>query len=58
MAGKVIIPHLNIASNVVGAKEIPESIFKLTIDPIMPVMTALVTSIIFGIAVILTNSQT
>lgn len=58
LAGKVIIPHLNIASNVAGAKEIPESIFKLTIDPIMPVMTALVTSIIFGIAVILTNSQT
>lgn len=58
LAGKVIIPHLNIASNVVGAKEIPESILKLTIDPIMPVITALVTSIIFGIAVILTNSQT
>lgn len=58
LAGKVIIPHLNIASNVAGAKEIPESIFKLTIDPIMPVMTALVTSIIFGIAVILTKSQT
>ncbi|EEB36154.1 transporter, dicarboxylate/amino acid:cation Na+/H+ symporter family protein [Anaerococcus hydrogenalis DSM 7454] len=58
LAGKAIIPHLNIASNVAGAKEIPESIFKLTIDPIMPVMTALVTSIIFGIAVILTKSQT
>ncbi|MFR2716151.1 MAG: dicarboxylate/amino acid:cation symporter [Anaerococcus obesiensis] len=58
LAGKAIIPHLNIASNVAGAKEIPESIFKLSIDPIMPVMTALVTSIIFGIAVILTKSKT
>lgn len=58
LAGKAIIPNLNIASNVAGAKEIPESIFKLSIDPIMPVMTALVTSIIFGIAVILTKSQT
>ena len=58
LAGKVIIPNLNIASNVAGAKKIPESIFKLSIDPIMPVMTALVTSILFGIAVILTKSET
>lgn len=58
LAGKVIIPNLNIASNVAGAKEIPESIFKLSIDPIMPVMTALVTSILFGIAIILTKSET
>lgn len=58
LAGKAIIPKLNIASNVGGGNTIPESIFKLSIDPIMPVMTALVTSILFGIAVIVTNSET
>ena len=58
LAGKAIIPKLNIASNVGGGNAIPESIFKLSIDPIMPVMTALVTSILFGIAVIITNSET
>ena len=58
LAGKAIIPKLNIASNVGGGNVVPESIFKLSIDPIMPVMTALVTSILFGIAVIVTNSET
>lgn len=58
LAGKAIIPKLNIASNVGAGNAIPESIFKLSIDPIMPVMTALVTSILFGIAVIMTNSET
>ena len=58
LAGKAIIPNLNIASNVGGGNSIPESIFNLSIDPIMPVMTALVTSILFGIAVIVTESNT
>ena len=57
LAGRAIIPKLNIASNVGAGNAIPESIFKLSIDPIMPVMTALVTSILFGIAVIVTNSE-
>lgn len=58
LAGKAIIPKLNIASNVGAGNAIPESIFKLSIDPIMPVMTALVTSVLFGIAVIVTKSET
>ncbi|MGI5949627.1 dicarboxylate/amino acid:cation symporter [Peptoniphilus sp.] len=58
LAGRVIIPKLNIASQVGAGNMIPESIFKLSIDPIMPVMTALITSILFGIAVIMTNSAT
>ncbi|MDU5594914.1 dicarboxylate/amino acid:cation symporter [Peptoniphilus rhinitidis] len=58
LAGKAIIPNLNIASNVGGGNSIPESIFNISIDPIMPVMTALVTSILFGIAVIVTESNT
>ena len=57
LAGRAIIPKLNIASNVGAGNAIPESIFKLSIDPIMPVMTALVTSILFGIAVIVTKSE-
>lgn len=57
LAGRAIIPKLNIASNVGAGNVIPESIFKLSIDPIMPVMTALVTSILFGIAVIVTKSE-
>ena len=57
LAGRAIIPKLNIASNVGAGNVIPDSIFKLSIDPIMPVMTALVTSILFGIAVIVTKSE-
>lgn len=57
LAGRAIIPKLNIASNVGAGNAIPESIFKLSIDPIMPVMTALITSILFGIAVIVTKSE-
>ena len=57
LAGRAIIPKLNIASNVGAGNAIPESMFKLSIDPIMPVMTALVTSILFGIAVIVTKSE-
>ena len=57
-AGKAIIPKLNIASNVGAGNEIPESIFKLEIAPIMPVMTALVTAVLIGLAVLWTKSET
>ncbi|EFI41765.1 MULTISPECIES: dicarboxylate/amino acid:cation symporter [Peptoniphilus] len=57
IAGRIIIPNLNIASNTSGVNSIPESIFKLSISPIMPVMTALVTSVILGLAVLWTNSK-
>lgn len=58
LAGKAIIPRLNIATNMDAARELPESLFNLNIDPIMPVMTALVTAIIVGIAVLGTKSET
>ena len=58
VAGRIIIPHLNIASQVGVGKVIPESSFALTIDPIMPVMTALITSVLIGLAVIWTKSKT
>lgn len=57
VAGRLIIPHLNIQSNTGASKVIPESLFKLSIDPIMPVMTALVTSVLLGLAVLWTNSN-
>lgn len=58
LAGRAIIPHLNIASATSVGNEIPESLFKLSISPIMPVMTALVTSILIGLAVLWTKSET
>ncbi|WBW49971.1 dicarboxylate/amino acid:cation symporter [Peptoniphilus equinus] len=58
IAGTIIIPFLNINSDVAGTREIPESIFALSIDPIMPVMTALITAVLIGLAVIWTGSET
>lgn len=58
IVGRSIIPNLHIASNLAAEKSIPDSVFELTIDPIMPVMTALVTSIIVGLAVVWTKSET
>lgn len=58
LAGRIIIPNLNIHSASGAGNALPETVFKLTIDPIMPVMTALVTSVLFGLAVIWTKSET
>lgn len=55
VAGYVIIPHLNIEQSVTNI-ELPEMIFKLDIEPMFPVITALFFSITFGLAVIYTNS--
>ena len=44
IVGRSIIPNLHIASNLAAEKSIPDSVFELTIDPIMPVMTALAVS--------------
>lgn len=49
-AGYALIPHLSIASNVDGLKELPKEVFELTIPQIMPVMSALVFSIMVGLA--------
>lgn len=57
VAGNIIIPHLNIDPVTEAAREIPESLFKLQIEPIMPVMTALITAMLIGIAVIWTDSK-
>ena len=57
IAGYIIIPNLDIVSDVAGTKELPEILFSLSIPPMFPVMTALVTSIIFGLAIIWTKSE-
>ncbi|RXZ70691.1 dicarboxylate/amino acid:cation symporter [Fusobacterium necrophorum] len=57
IAGYILIPKLNIVTAVEGLKEIPELVFKVEIPPVVSVMTALVLSIIVGLAVIWTNSK-
>lgn len=49
-AGYILIPHLSIVSEVDGLKTLPEVIFKLDIPQIMPVMSALVFSVLIGLA--------
>ena len=57
VAGYILIPKLNIITNVEGLKEIPALIFKVEVPPVVSVMTALVLSIVLGLAVIWTNSK-
>ena len=49
-AGYALIPHLSIVTDVDGLKELPEMMFELSIPQIMPVMSALVFSIMIGLA--------
>ncbi|PID67170.1 MAG: dicarboxylate/amino acid:cation symporter [Fusobacteriales bacterium] len=57
MAGFIIIPKLNIVSNVEDLKELPEILFKLQIPPAISVMGALVISLLLGLAVVWTDSK-
>lgn len=56
-AGYALIPHLSIASSVEGLKELPEAVFQLSIPQIMPVMSALVFSIMVGLAAAWTGAK-
>lgn len=49
-AGYVLIPHLSIAAAVDGLKDLPAVVFQLDIPQIMPVMSALVFSVLVGLA--------
>ncbi|MEG2871230.1 MAG: dicarboxylate/amino acid:cation symporter [Clostridium sp.] len=49
-AGYILIPHLSIVNQVDGLKELPPVIFQLDIPQIMPVMSALVFSLLLGLA--------
>ncbi len=57
-AGYVLVPHLPIASSVEGLKELPEVAFQLDIPQIMPVMSALVFSVLIGLAAVWTKAKT
>ena len=56
-AGYAIIPNLNIAKDAAEAVE-PSALFKLDIPQIMPVMSALVLSVLLGLAAVWTKAQT
>lgn len=49
-AGYGMIPHLSISSEADGLKELPAIVFQLDIPQIMPVMSALVFSLLLGLA--------
>lgn len=56
-AGYALIPHLSIVSDA-SVLELPEDIFGLAIPQIMPVMSALVLSLMLGLAATWTKSET
>lgn len=57
-AGFVLIPGMQIVSNVDGLKELPAVAFQLDIPQIMPVMSALVFSVLIGLAAVWTHADT
>lgn len=56
-AGYILIPHLSIVADVEGLKELPDIVFKLDIPQIMSVMSALVFSMLLGIAATWTKAK-
>lgn len=56
-AGYNIIPHLSIVTNVEGLKELPKVVFELKIPQLISVMSALVLSILLGLAATWTKAN-
>ena len=56
-AGYGRIPHLSIASQAGDLKELPEMVFQLDIPPVMEVMSALVLSVLIGLAAAWTKAK-
>lgn len=56
-AGYGLIPHLSIASQAGDLKELPEMVFQLDIPPMMEVMSALVLSVLIGLAAAWTKAK-
>ena len=56
-AGYALIPHLSIDTEVAGLRELPGVVFELNIPQIMSVMSALVLSVLVGLAATWTNSK-
>ena len=57
-AGYVLIPIMNNATEAAALREVPEDIFALSIPQIMPVMSALVLSVLLGLAAVWTKAKT
>lgn len=57
IAGFIIIPKLNINSNVEGLKELPKILFKVQIPPVISVMAALVLALLIGLSVVWTQAK-
>lgn len=58
IAGYIIIPGLNIITNPEGLRALPDLVLELNIPAILPVMSALVFSIVMGLTIIWTDSKT
>lgn len=56
-AGYALIPHLSIDTEVAGLRTLPGVVFELNIPQIMSVMSALVLSVLVGLAATWTNSS-
>lgn len=56
-AGYALIPHLSIAKDIEGLKDLPEVVFQLDIPQIMSVMSALAFSLLIGLAAVWTKSE-
>ena len=57
-AGYVLIPIMNTAKEAAVLRELPADIFALSIPQIMPVMSALVFSVLVGLAAVWTKAKT
>ena len=56
-AGYALIPHLSIDTEGAGLRTLPDVVFELNIPQIMSVMSALVLSVLVGLAATWTNSK-
>ena len=56
-AGSALSPHLSIDTEVAGLRTLPDVVFELNIPQIMSVMSALVLSVLVGLAATWTNSK-
>ena len=57
VAGYIMVPHLPIASTMEGLRELPAVAFQLDIPQIMPVMSALVISVLMGLSAVWTQAK-
>jgi Na+/H+-dicarboxylate symporter len=57
-AGFAIIPNLSIITDPEGLRKLPDVTFQLNIPQIMPVMSALVFSVLLGLAAVWTKAKT